>query len=259
MLLSIILISGISGIINIRNLNIYLLQIEDFYANRYGNIKIKIDNKYNRLFLFLLKLKLKDTEARLDAIECKSHCENFAKILFTKRGYNKISGVYVTSFYPFNFFIRSKYYKLNKQFLVYPEPKKPSEELFNILSDKKSGESIENKVFINEFIDISGLRMYTRGDPIKNINWKSFYRNENILVKKYEATYIKPLIIEVRYNIDIEQTLSFATFIVIDYFKKNIPIGLKINNVFIKPSTGLIHRNILLKKLALCDESNFTT
>lgn len=259
MLLSIILISGILGFINIKNLDIALLQAEDFYANRHANVKIIVVNRCKKLFLFLLKLKIENAEVALDAVKCSSQSEYFTSISFRKRGINKIEGVYVTSSYPFNFFIRGKYFKLNKQFLVYPEPKKPSEEFAKIINDKKPGESTGSNIFVNEFADINGLRKYVIGDQIKHINWKSFYRDGNILVKKYESSSVEPVTIEIKHNNNIEESLSFATFIINDCYKKNIPVGLNINGTFYRPSTGLVHRNILLKKLALYNEGSINT
>lgn len=258
MLLSIILFSGILGIINIKNLEISVLQVEDLYVNRYAKVKILVKNNYKGLFLFLLKLEFEDFDVSVDSLKGSVISEHFSKIFFKKRGFNCLEGIYVTSIYPFNFFIRRKFYTLNKQFLVYPEPKVPSEEFIKNVDNNQSDESFINNVLAHEGIDIYDLRNYMKGDSVKNIIWKHFFRNEKILVKKYEATSVKFVIIEIKNDHNIEMILSFATYVINDCCKKNIPIGVKINNTFIKPSTGLVHRNILLKNLALYDESNTT-
>lgn len=259
MLLSIILFSGILGIVNIKNLDISILQIEDLYVNRYSKIKILAKNNYKGLFLFLLKLEFEDLEVSVDSLENSSISEHFSKIVFKKRGFNYLEGIYVTSIYPFNFFIRRKFYELNKEFLVYPEPKEPSEEFLQNIDNNKSDEPFKNHIFAHEAIDISGLRKYIKGDPVKNITWKHFFRNERLLVKKYEGTSLKFVIVEIKDDHDIEKILSFATYIIVDCWKRNIPVGVKINDTFFRPSTGLVHRNILLKNLALYNENNFTS
>jgi uncharacterized protein (DUF58 family) len=256
MLLSIILFSGILGITNIKNLDITLHQVEDLYANRYANVKLVVKNRYKRLYIFLLTIKLGDEKVILDVLKGGSQSDHFIKILFNKRGIHRPGDVFVTSFYPFNFFVRGKYCKLNKDFLVYPEPKKPSDDFSKSLNYISAGNAVENSIFNYKSEDIDSLKEYSIGDSIKDINWKSFYKYDKIMVKKYESTSVKPVIIEIKDNDNVEKILSFATFIVDNCIKKNIPIGLKINNYFFKPSTGIIHRNMLLKNLALYNEVN---
>lgn len=222
-------------------------------------MKVVVKNKYKKLYLFLLTLKIGDEKITLDVLKGGSQNEHFIKVLFNKRGVQRVEDVFVTSFYPFNFFIRGKYYKLNKEFLVYPEPKKPSDEFVTSLNSNNSGNITESSIFNFESADIDGLKEYVVGESIKNINWKTLYKSEKIMMKKYVSTSVKPVIIEIKDSIDIEKILSFATFIVNNCIKKHIPIGLKINNYFIRPSTDIVHRNILLKNLALYNEVNTTT
>jgi len=67
--------------------------------------------------------------------------------------------------------------------LVYPEPKKPSDEFVTSLNSNNSGNITESSIFNFESADIDGLKEYVIGESIKNINWKSIFKSEKIMVK----------------------------------------------------------------------------
>ncbi|MDY6821543.1 MAG: DUF58 domain-containing protein, partial [Deferribacterota bacterium] len=212
MLLSILLLSGIWGYINIKNLSVDIANISDIYANRWVDVKLKLTNNYSRLTLYLLDIKINESCARVDRIKGGEEVTTYIKLIFKKRGINYIDGVYISTIFPFYFFIRSKYYRCGKKFLVFPEPKKP---LYNMWANsnrsKYDNYTKTGNIYINNSLDIGSIREFIEGDQVKDIIWKSFFKTGELLVKTYETSELSPVIIEITNNLDIEKKLSYDT------------------------------------------------
>lgn len=242
-------ISGFYGRYNIQNIDIEVEVPQEIYAKKETPILIKLINN-KRFPAFLIKLKFLNKEILFPFFEKElSKTEN---IVFEKRGIHKIKNIQISSPFPFDFFVR--FYQLKKeiQFIVFPEPKKI---LFyeNFISQKEKNGEYESQIKSGYDGDIKSIKDYIDGTPKKYIDWKSSAKTGSLKIKEFDSLLNKPVIIDfddlkVR---NIEDKISYITFLILDNFKKGIPVGLKIKDKFFKPDFSYTHKLNLLMELAL--------
>lgn len=242
-------ISGFFGRYNIQKLDLEIEIPEEIYAKKETPFIFKLKNK-KRFSSFLIKIKFFDEEILFPYLEKES--TKTVNLVFSKRGLYKIENIQISSPFPFNFFIRFFDLKKRFEFLVFPEPKKVLfyEYISNL--NEKNGE-YESQKRSGYDGDIKSIKDYIDGTPKKYIDWKSSAKTGSLKIKEFDSLINKPIIIEfdkIRIK-NIEDKISFVTFIIIDNFKKGVPIGLKIKDKFLKPDLSYSHKINLLKELAL--------
>lgn len=242
-------ISGFYGRYNIQNLLIEIEIPQEIYTKKETPFVIKLINK-KRFPSFLIKLKILNNEILFPYIE--KTISKSASFFFQKRGVNKIKEIEVSSPFPFNFFVRFYNFKKEVMFIVFPEPKKIL--FYEDLSSKKekNGEH-ETQTKSGYDGDIKSIKDYIDGTPKKYIDWKSSAKTGSLKIKEFDSLLNKPVIIEFdKIKIkNIEEKISFIAFLIIDNFKKGIPVGLKIKDKFFKPDISYNHKLNLLTELAL--------
>lgn len=246
-------ISGFYGRLNVQNLDIEIEIPQEIYAKRETSFLITLKNR-KKFPVFLMKLKIFGKEILYPYFE-----KSFSKsdtFCFEKRGIYKIDEVEISSAFPFNFFVR--FYKLKKElnFIVFPEPKRIFQyEIFSCLKEKEGDQEINLKSGYDG--DIKSIKDYIDGTPKKYIDWKSSAKTGSLKIKEFDSLLNKPVIIEFEKIMakNIEDKISFITFLIIDNFKKGIPVGLKIKEKFYKPDLSYNHKINLLTELALYEKN----
>lgn len=247
------LLAGIFGKKNIENLDLEIYFPEEIYAKRSAFIKIKLINKKKFFPAFLIKLIIKD----LNLYHLFPYFEKEITISFPikpeKRGINTLEEIYIASVFPFNFFTRWKKISKKFDFLVFPEPKKGK--LTFYLSEKEGKEEREKDKLGLEG-EIFSVKDYIEGIPAKYIHWKLTAKMDKPIMKEFSELTSKPLIIDFEeINLpDIEEKLSFITYLILEMMRKGIPVGLKIKDKFYKPDLSYKHKIALLTELALYEE-----
>ena len=233
-------ISGFFGKRNIENLQISLTFPEDIFANVPFYVKIKVKNNKKFIPSFLIKLKIKDSIISIPFIN-KDELQYTSTVLkFKNRGFEILDEVHVFSPFPFNFFIRSKSYRINYKILIYPEPKKIDFLNYNAEDNNRGINEISKQGTSGDLIKI---REYNESDSIKFIHWKLSGKYKTLMTKVLSSEEDKSVIIEFdKVEIhNIELKLSAITYFVI----KNSNVILKINNKTLK------NKRDILKELAL--------
>ncbi len=245
------LLAGIFGKKNISNLDMEITFPQEIYAKRETLITLKIINKKKYFPAFLIRVILKDHKISLLSLYFEKEKTFYFSIKPEYRGFNNLKEIYVTSVFPFNFFVRSK--KLNKEFvyLVFPEPKKYY--LFTHLEKKSKGEKDSEKTGSEG--DLLSIKDYVEGIPIKYIHWKATAKTDKLKMKQLSDFSSQPLVIDLtKLNIpNKEEKLSYATYLILEAIKKGIPVGLKTKTKFYKPNLSYKHKLTLLTELALYD------
>lgn len=242
-------ISGFYGRYNIQNLDFDIEIPQEIYAKKETPFIIKLINK-KKFPSFLIKLKIFDKAILFPYFEKTiSKSEIF---LFQKRGLYKIKDIQISSPFPFNFFVRFYNFKKEVEFFVFPEPKRFLfyEDLSN--QKEKNGE-YESQIKSGYDGDIKSIKDYIDGTPKKYIDWKSSAKTGSLKIKEFDSLLNKPVIIEfdkIRIK-NIEDKISFITFLIIDNYKKGVPVGLKIKDKLFKPEFSYTHKLNLLMELAL--------
>ncbi|MCX8094976.1 MAG: DUF58 domain-containing protein [Caldisericia bacterium] len=248
-LLSFMAVSGFFGRYNIQNLDLEIEFPQEIYAKKEVYFIFKLINK-KRLPSFLIKLKFYDKEIVFPYFE--KEISKRESLVFPKRGLYKINELQFSSPFPFNFFVR--YYNLKKsfEFIVFPEPKKVI--IYeNLISQKEKNGEYESQIKSGYDGDIKSIKDYINGTPKKYIDWKSSAKTGSLKIKEFDSLINKPLIIEfdkIKAK-NLEDKISFISFLIMDNFKKGIPVGLKIKDKFFKPDFSFNHKLNLLRELAL--------
>jgi uncharacterized protein (DUF58 family) len=155
------------------------------------------------------------------------------------------------SVFPFNFFTRYKWYSDESSFVVFPKLRQC--DLFSLYQNGRrlKGEHSSDKTGYES--DIISIKEYVHGDPIKYINWKATAKTGELKTKELSALTFQPVIIDfTTIDIeDIEQKISCIAYTIVQMFKKNIPIGLRLNGNLFAPSVSGNHKKTLLTELAL--------
>jgi uncharacterized protein (DUF58 family) len=170
---------------------------------------------------------------------------------FEQRGKYPIGLVSLHSVFPFNFFTRYKCYSIESSFVVFPKLEQC--ELLSLYRKEQllKGEHSSDKTGYES--DIISIREYVHGDPIKYINWKATARTGELKTKELSSFIFQPVVIDfTTLDIDdIEKRVSCVAYTIVQSIKKNVPIGLKLNNTFFAPAVSGSHKTTLLTELAL--------
>lgn len=138
---------------------------------------------------------------------------------------------------------------LDMHCLVYPRPVAFVMNQFSA----GSGGSEESALTREGSEDFYGLREYVPGDPLRQVAWKNVARGQGMQLKQF-VDYVDSNIWldwDMFYGFDIEGRLSRLCFCVLQLSNNNVPFGLKLPGVEIAPDVGVVHRDNLLRALAL--------
>ncbi len=249
-MLSFMGISGIFGKINLSKIDVTIKIPEEIYAGIPAPIKVELKNNKKFFPVILAKIKIFDKDKIFLSVDKKSKDSIFIELKFNKRGIYNLEKISICSVFPFNFFTRCRNLQKNVQFLVFPKAKP-----CKILSDEgntkeKKGEKFSNKTgYENELISI---RNYKIGDPLKYISWKATAKTDKLKTKELSSSSFNPVLIdfnEIPAN-NLEEKISCTTFLILDFYKKGVPVGLKIDKTVYKPDLSKNHKIKLLKELA---------
>lgn len=247
-------ISGFFGRFNITRIDANVEFPEEIYANNEFPVSISLINKKLSFPVFLIKVKIYDKSILFPFFEREE--KRVLNLNFPKRGRYLFDKIEISSPFPFNFFVR--YYNLKKsiEFIVFPEPKKYS--IINYYFDKKEKKGeVETNIKRGYDGEIISIKDYTLGTPLKYIDWKSTAKTGSLKIKELSSLVDRPLIIEFdKFFIkNLEEKISIFTYLIIDSYKRNVPVGMKINGKLYKPDLSLNHKRNLLKELAIYEKS----
>jgi len=166
------------------------------------------------------------------------------------RGYISSGKIKLFTEYPLGLFHAWSWLKLESHCLVYPEPDTHHHPL--IFTDENgSGLSHCDKQGVDDF---TGIRQYHKGDQPNHMAWKAIAKTGILQTKLYNSETDRKIIIKWKQTdetLDIERRLSILCRMVIDADSQNISYGLHLPGTSISPSSGLRHKQVCLKALAL--------
>ena len=252
-------ISGFFGRRNLMNLRVGISAPDEIYAGTAIPVKFVLTNRKRFMPSFLIKVKLGDTETLLPVVAKEGKAAGLATMAFPRRGRHRIDDVYISSVFPFNFFIRFRRIDLDLDVIVFPAVKKCSiGGLIGRVERSKGDRTLDKTGFEAEMLSI---RNYQYGDPQKYIHWKASARTGELKTKEFSSLAHRPLLLELdKIAIaDLEEKISCVAYIIVKSFRLNIPVGLKIGTRVFSPVTrisaetgkGGYGKAAMLKELAL--------
>ena len=245
LLLSIILffIYFISIIISYQN----LLDLNFKIINKLipANQKIKID----------LLIKSKKNRERLNI--SLDYLENFFNIdiydvkkisfntIFKKRGVTNSPNIKIKSIFPFGIIKTFGEVAFKEKIVVYPEPKRPPNDVFDKIFDINQDEG-----FDYEFDKIEETK---EAKNLSKISWKHFSIKQKYYLKYFKfSKNNKKVIIDIDKldTVNFEKSLSYATYLIEYFYKKKNPFCLKHKDYQSRIACSFSHKNEQLTYLA---------
>ncbi|MDJ0758098.1 MAG: DUF58 domain-containing protein [Woeseiaceae bacterium] len=165
-----------------------------------------------------------------------------------RRGWVTLDRFGVRTLFPFEMFRSWAWLHMDIRGLVYP---KPAEHAPRPPSSQSSLGHRQHDARGEE--DFAGLRKFHPGDSPRNVAWKAYARNDQLLSKQFAGADMSSQWFdfdEVRSD-DVEERLSILTRWIIDADRTREDYGLKLPGMEIAPSHGEAHRHACLEALAL--------
>ncbi len=249
-------VSGIFGKRNLSNIDISIESPTEVFAGVEFPMKITLTN--NRGFLpgFLLNVTADGAGVLFPFVDAKTAQYKHIPFQFKARGAQTITDIHVCSVFPFNFFMRCTPVSRSREFIVFPAPKKCSLPGTYERNMQSGGERPSDKAGFDS--EIVSIRNYIQGDPLKYISWKATARSGKLKTKELSSLSFDPVLIDFDKTgiADKEERISCITYTVLTMIKRNVPVGLKINDTLLPPGTSHAARTALLKALALLPTDN---
>lgn len=245
---------GLSGFFGKRNLSKIEPEIElpaEIYANKPFPLKVSLKNSKRFFPGFLLRVSIEGREVLFPFIDVKAGAVKYITLSFNERGRKELADIYICSVFPFYFFTRCRAVKKNIEAIVFPEPIRCDLASHSEDQAKMRGEKTSDRIGYDA--DIVSIRDYIQGDPLKYINWKASAKTGKFKTKELSSSAGQPIILDFdRIDIkNIEKKISCIAYILLQLYKKNIPVGLRINNRLYKPDSSGAHKISIFKELAL--------
>ena len=231
---------------------------DEIYAGTGMPVKVTISNDKRFMPSFLISVMVEESEILFPMLGKKGEATGLAVIAFPQRGRHRINNIYVSSVFPFNFFVRSRHIDSSLDVIVLPAPRKCSlQSLFTEEKRSRGDRTLDRTGFEAEILSI---RDYRYGDPQKYIHWKASARTGTLKTKELSSLSHRPLVLDFDgISIgDLEEKISCIAYVILKSYRQNIPVGLKIGGKIFSPGaesgeTGA-GRIAMLKELALYGE-----
>ena len=164
-----------------------------------------------------------------------------------QRGWLNPERLLVETFYPLGLLRAWTWVDLNANAIIYPKPIS-HQQTFTNTGDNEEGELTHR----SGSDDFHNIRNYHPGDSPRHILWRSFARQDELLVKQF-ASYANSQLILDWHQIEgeTELRLSRLTAMALKAYNSDIEFGLKLPQVEIPPASEKTHLDNVLTELAL--------
>ena len=242
-------VSGLVGRYNLAGLELDVSMPDDLFAGVETLVSVTVHNR-KRFPTFLLQVEIGDSSVLFPLLPGRQSVRNPLPLILPRRGQQLLPPSTFRSCFPVNFFVRSFSAPDAGEATVFPAPC-ACRELLPDDQGKQDGRHVAARRGGDG--DIERISHYSGHEPLKMIHWKLTARHGELLVKELADNAGEPLILDLAKlpGVTIEQQLGCATWLVGHSLRNNRPVGLKMQNRLIPPSTGRRHRLQLLTELAL--------
>lgn len=164
-----------------------------------------------------------------------------------QRGWLNPKRLLIETYYPLGLLRAWTWIDLNAKAIIYPEPLFHDYTFTNIGEDEDG--QLSHRMGSDDFHDI---RDYHPGDSPRHILWRSYARQDELLVKQFAAYTDSSLMLDWhQLEGDTELRLSRLTGMALNAHRSGREFGLRLPHIEIKPDTGKLHLDLALKELAL--------
>lgn len=249
--LSYMALSGFLGKRNLDHVAVHVDAPEDVHAGTEFPLAVRLTNRRRFLPVFLMHVVIGDRRVLFPFVAPGNTDTRHLSWVFDHRGRQHIASAYISSVFPFHFFVRRRRMDTSIDCIAYARMIScPSDRLADAEHRLPGQRALDVRGFDGEAI---AVREYVPGDPLKYIHWKASARSGSLKTKELASLGQPPEIIDFEQSpiAQIEERISCITGAIVRAGRQGIPIGLKIGGrVF--PATGTLHRQReMLKELAV--------
>ncbi|WP_215906767.1 DUF58 domain-containing protein [Geomonas propionica] len=248
-MLAFMAITGVLGWLNIRGLALSVHLPDEVYAGTDTFLSITLENRKRYLPSFLIRVGVLGGSTSFLLVEKNRPQSGSLLLSFPVRGPLQLAEASISSPFPVNFFVRAASLPIRQECTVFPAPRALPVPAPGGKPDAGESAAIAAAGYDGDLAKISD---YRGGEPLKLIHWRLSAKHEEFKVKELTATAAEPLLLDLDLipGRDLEQRLSFGTFLVNRLVKGGRPVGLKLGERVITPGSTRSHRLKLLTELA---------
>jgi uncharacterized protein (DUF58 family) len=243
-------VSGILGWLNIREIMIRVDLSDEIYCGLETLVTVHLANEKRRFPLFLLKVRILGETVAFDLLGGGAKESNSFIYKFRERGEQFITVGEISSPFPINFFVRSRWLAVNRRVMVFPAPIPCPMPAGYDGTARYGAQANQTKGYEG---DVTKITDYSGVEPLKLVHWRLTAKHGAIKVKELTAASQEPVILDLHLlsGKNLEENLSCAVFLVNRLINKNRLVGLKVNERLLPPAASRAHRLRLLSELAL--------
>lgn len=222
---------------NKKRLPISFVYVKEKFYSTFQFVQNNLEDENEGFKFNVSKYSLRGYERRVKTIRLKA----------SKRGIYTISDVNITIGDIFGYTVEEKEIKSYIEIIVYPEVKNISEYKFS--STSLYGDNIIKRWIYKDPLFIRGIREYAIGDRLKDVHWSSSAKMNKLMVKEYDYTSERELIIMINveygkgiwsseHEVEVENAISIAASLAAQSIKLGIDTGMWTNSRIVSPSSG---------------------
>ena len=246
-MLALMLISGLSSIINIRGIRLILIPPEEVFAGRKTRFRL-VAKKEGRLPSFLVRVSSPIDSALFPLIADKP-AEEQLFLVFPRRGAVGKVRLEVSSDFPLGMFVRYIEVEVDVSVIVFPEPL-PARLPVESNSYQEEG-NLSYTTLVRGYEELRNIKEYG-GEPMKLIHWKLSAKKEKLMVKEMVQEERQPIVLKMdMVEGDTETKLSKLAYLTVKLIEMDYPVGLEIGEKAIPPKGGSLQKRLILRELAL--------
>lgn len=238
MMLSLIAVSGILSMLNLRKIDINYEPPQNLFALTPASFKFLLLNKKNLVSSYSITIQVVGEKAYVAYLPPNTTKTVSIRCLFMKRGMNKLPEVIISTRFPFGFF--KKWISIvfeKKDILVFPKIEKIHLDSFEYKN--RIGEIHSQRSGLGD--DLRFLKPFEEGDNPKLIHWKSSAKVGDLIIRELHEDESKRAIIEFKPSKnerELEREITRSASIFLELIKKDCEVD------FITPDRAFLHTHI---------------
>ena len=186
MMLSIFVLSVFILKVNMRGLELKVLQSQPVFANNFSNMEIALSNGKRIIPSYSIRVLMPrwiKGEANFPEISGLSELLKSVSVIYKKRGIYKYGDFSLESSFPFIFLSDRVLCRVSGEVIVYPEMRKTDDTIPEII-----GRGYDLSLTrIGTGDEFSTVREFRYGDDRRRINWKASAKTAKVMVMEYSA------------------------------------------------------------------------
>ncbi len=239
-MMAFMIVSGIESEINLRYLEINRLLPSEIFAGIPFNMGYLIRNPRNESS----RLVLKDiSQIKVEKLQHQETQVLYTDVTLPRRGKVHLGTITILTSYPYGLFEKSITFPVLKEILVFPEPMLCNPSLTSGQYDSGGGKSKDS---------ISHVRPYVPGDLLSMVVWKK--QHHGLISRVFEGGAGMSGVVVLMPGQDMEQKLSWATYLISELYRLGNPFGLVLNGLYSGIASSRTHKIDIFMHLALAQE-----